>query len=153
MARQEINIFGTSFLYLLFGALAAVIILSIIMPKMSVEHQKILEDDSFSAYLLPETENSILPANDVNQLKPNMQQLEKAQHFLMGDLIKKAYTKYRLGQSSSETSEAVDSQSKIYNSEMDREQAFIQIGTILDIADSLGNEPYLIENLITHLYK
>lgn len=44
MARQEINIFGTSFLDLLSGALAAVIILFIIVPKMSVEQQQALEE-------------------------------------------------------------------------------------------------------------
>lgn len=44
MARQEINIFGTSFLDLLSGALAAVIILFIIVPKMSAEQQNTLEE-------------------------------------------------------------------------------------------------------------
>lgn len=44
MARKDINIFGTSFLDLLSGALAAVIILFIIVPKMSVEQQNALEE-------------------------------------------------------------------------------------------------------------
>ena len=43
MARQEINIFGTSFLDLLSGALAAVIILFIIIPKMTKEDVELLE--------------------------------------------------------------------------------------------------------------
>lgn len=44
MARNEINIFGTSFLDLLSGALGAVIILFIIVPKMTVEQQNTLEE-------------------------------------------------------------------------------------------------------------
>lgn len=44
MARKEINIFGTSFLDLLSGALAAVIILFVIVPKMSSEQQNALQE-------------------------------------------------------------------------------------------------------------
>ena len=44
VARKEINIFGTSFLDLLSGALAAVIILFIIVPKMTSEQQETLEE-------------------------------------------------------------------------------------------------------------
>lgn len=43
MARKEINIFGTSFLDLLSGALAAVIILFIIVPKMTPSDEVVLE--------------------------------------------------------------------------------------------------------------
>lgn len=44
MAKREINIFGTSFLDLLSGALAAVIILFVIVPKMTAEQQQTLEE-------------------------------------------------------------------------------------------------------------
>lgn len=44
MARKEIILFGTSFLDLLSGALAAVIILFIIVPKMTSEQQKAIEE-------------------------------------------------------------------------------------------------------------
>lgn len=44
MVKKEINIFGTSFLDLLSGALAAVIILFVIVPKMSSEQQRALEE-------------------------------------------------------------------------------------------------------------
>lgn len=43
MARKEINVFGTSFLDLLSGALAAVIILFIIVPKMTKENIDAIE--------------------------------------------------------------------------------------------------------------
>lgn len=107
------------------------------------------ENDAFSAHLLPEKENWVLSQDDVNQLKLNMQQLEKSQRFLLTDLIKKSCTKYRLSKSSSEVLGLVDSQVKIYSSEMDSEQEFIRytawaipsvgfIGTVLGIAASLG---------------
>lgn len=44
MAKKEINIFGTSFLDLLSGALAAVIILFVIVPKMTADQQNALEE-------------------------------------------------------------------------------------------------------------
>lgn len=44
MSRREINVFGTSFLDLLSGALAAVIILFVIVPKMSSEQQDALQE-------------------------------------------------------------------------------------------------------------
>jgi regulator of replication initiation timing len=43
MARKEINVFGASFLDLLSGALGAVIILYIIVPKLTAEQSDILE--------------------------------------------------------------------------------------------------------------
>lgn len=107
------------------------------------------ENDAFSAHLLPETENWVLNADDVNQLKLNMQQLERSQKFLLTDLIKKCCTKYRLSKSSSEVLGLVDAQIRIYNAEMESEQSFIRytawaipsvgfIGTVLGIAASLG---------------
>lgn len=43
MARKEVNVFGASFLDLLSGALGAVIILYIIVPKLTAEQSDILE--------------------------------------------------------------------------------------------------------------
>jgi regulator of replication initiation timing len=43
MARKEVNVFGASFLDLLSGALGAIIILYIIVPKLSAEQSDILE--------------------------------------------------------------------------------------------------------------
>jgi regulator of replication initiation timing len=43
MARREINVFGASFLDLLSGALGAVIILYVIVPKLTAEQSDILE--------------------------------------------------------------------------------------------------------------
>lgn len=107
------------------------------------------ENDALSANLLPEKDNWILSAEDVNQLKLNMQRLEHSQHFLLSDLIKKACTKYRLSKSSSEVLGLVDSQINVFRSQIDSEQSFIRytawaipsvgfIGTILGIAGALG---------------
>lgn len=107
------------------------------------------EADAFTAKLLPEEENWILSEEDVNQLKLNMQKMERSQKFLLTDLIKKACTKYRLGKSSSEVLGLVDSQINIYKSKIDGEQSFMRytawaipsvgfIGTVLGIAGALG---------------
>ena len=107
------------------------------------------EKDAFVAHLLPETENWLLGVDDVNQLKLNMQHLERSRKFLLTDLIKKSCIKYRLSKSSSEVLGLVDAQIRIYNAEMESEQSFIRytawaipsvgfIGTVLGIAASLS---------------
>lgn len=130
---------GATYFLFFFG------MLELLATNNSITH----EEDAFYAHLLPEQENWVLSPDDVNQLKLNMQQLEKSQKFLLTDLIKKACTKYRLSKSSSEVLGLVDSQVRIYSSDMDSEQAFIKytawaipsvgfIGTVLGIAASLG---------------
>lgn len=120
-----------------------------VLELLNVNNMITHEEDAFSAHLLPEKENWVLSPDDVNQLKLNMQQLEHSQKFLLSDLIKKASTKYRLSKSSSEVLGVVESQVKIYNSDMESEQSFIRytawaipsvgfIGTVLGIAASLG---------------
>ncbi len=43
MAKKDVNVFSVSFLDLLAGALAAVIILFVVVPKMAVEHTEVVE--------------------------------------------------------------------------------------------------------------
>lgn len=130
---------GTTYFLFIFG----------VLELLNVNNKITHEEDAFSAHLLPEKENWVLSPDDVNQLKLNMQQLEHTQKFLLSDLIKKACTKYRLSKSSSEVLGVVESQVKIYNSDMESEQSFIRytawaipsvgfIGTVLGIAASLG---------------
>lgn len=125
------------------------------------------ESDAFEAHLLPEAENWVMDVEDVNQLKLNMQKVEHSQKYYLTDLIKKACIKYRLNKSSSEVLGLVDSQVKIYNSEMESEESFISytawaipsvgfIGTVLGIAASLGyakeaNTPEGIEKVTSML--
>lgn len=130
---------GVTYFFFFFG------MLELFAVNASITH----EQDAFSAHLLPETENWVLAPDDVNQLKLNMQQIERSNKFLLADLIKKACTKYRLSKSSAEVLGVVDSQVKIYAADMESEQAFIRycawaipsvgfIGTVLGIAASLG---------------
>ena len=83
MKRKDINIFGTSFLDLLSGALAAVIILFIIVPKMTASQQDALEEiermniqvEELSS-LLEQLENSV----SQNVFQELQQRLEELQH-------------------------------------------------------------------------
>jgi len=83
MARKEINIFGTSFLDLLSGALGAVIILFIIVPKMSIQqHEALQELETLNVQveqlsdLMEQLENSV-PQDLYQQIE---QQLEDMQN-------------------------------------------------------------------------
>ena len=141
---------GVTYFFFFFGVLEVVALL------LQVAH----ENDAFEARLLPEKENWVLGVEDVNQLKLDMQYLEHSRKFLLTDLIRKACIKYRLSKSSSEVLGLVDSQVRIYNAEMESEQAFIRyaawaipsvgfIGTVLGIAASLGyaNESSIPEGI------
>lgn len=130
---------GATYLLFFFG----------LMEILAVNQKISYENDAFSAQLLPEKENWVLDVDEVNQLKLNMQHLERTHHFLLIDLIKKAATKYRLSKSSAEALAVVEAQVGIYSREMDSEQSFINyvawaipsvgfIGTVIGIAASLG---------------
>lgn len=120
-----------------------------ILEMVNLNNQITYENDAFSAHLLPEEENWILSADDVNNIKLKMQDIQKHDKFLLSDLIRKSCTKYRLGKSSSEVLGLVESQVKTYNSAMESEQEYIRycawaipsigfIGTVVGIAASLG---------------
>lgn len=148
---------GVTYFLFIFGMLEILVSL----------HKLAEENDAFHAHLLPEQENWVLGADDVNQLKLNIQKIEHSKKYLLTDLIKKACIKYRLTKSSSEVLGLVDSQVKIYNAEMESEQTFISyvawaipsvgfIGTVLGIAGSLefanqANTPEGIEKVTSLL--
>ena len=130
---------GVTYFLFIFGMLEIYVLLN----RLSVE------SDAFNAHFLPEKENWVMDVDDVNQLKLNMQQIEHTNKYYLTDLIKKACIKYRLNKSSSEVLGLVESQVKIYNSNMESEQSFFSyvawaipsvgfIGTVLGIAASLG---------------
>ncbi len=83
MKRKDINIFGTSFLDLLSGALAAVIILFIIVPKMTSSQQDALEEiermniqvEDLSS-LIAQLENSV-PQNVFDELQQRLEELQQ----------------------------------------------------------------------------
>lgn len=121
-----------------------------ILEVVAIKLRLTKESDALEAHLLPETENYILSADDANDVKLKMQNLEKkSQKYYLTDLIKKACTKYRLSKSSSEVLELTEAQVDLYNAGIESEQAFINyiswaipsvgfIGTVLGIAASLG---------------
>lgn len=120
-----------------------------ILEVTAIKSRLFIENDAFTAHLLPEQENYVLSAEDANQLKLNMQQLGRQRNYYLVDLIKKACLKYRLSKSSSEVLALADAQIRLYNSEIESEQAYINytiwaipsvgfIGTVLGIAASLG---------------
>ncbi|MDR2130909.1 MAG: MotA/TolQ/ExbB proton channel family protein [Odoribacteraceae bacterium] len=125
------------------------------------------EMDAFTLHLLPEKENWILSADDANQLKQNVQQVERSHKFFLTDLVKRCCTKYRLSKSSSEVLELTDAQIHIYRSELESEQSFIRyvawaipsvgfIGTVIGISASLeytsqASTPEGIERVTTLL--
>ena len=120
-----------------------------VLEVIAIKRHLQKENDALEAHLLPETENYILSADDANEIKLQIQKLERSQKYYLTDLIKKACTKYRLSKSSSETLGLVESQVDIYNAEIESEQSFINyiawaipsvgfIGTVLGISASLG---------------
>lgn len=81
MARKEINIFGTSFLDLLSGALGAVIILFIIVPKMTTHEQETIQEleelniqISEISSLMEQLENSV-PSDLYQQLEQQIEEM------------------------------------------------------------------------------
>lgn len=83
MARKEINIFGTSFLDLLSGALGAVIILFIIVPKMSSQQQEALQElEELNVQveqltdLMEQIENSV-PQELYQQIEQQLEELQQ----------------------------------------------------------------------------
>ena len=82
MHRKEINIFSTSFLDLLSGALGAVLILFIIIPKLTSEQQSVMEEleqlnvqTEELAELIAQARNSI-PAELYEQIQAQMAALQ-----------------------------------------------------------------------------
>lgn len=81
MARKEINIFGTSFLDLLSGALGAVIILFIIVPKMTTHEQETIQEleelniqVSEISSIMEQLENSV-PSDLYYQLEQQIEEM------------------------------------------------------------------------------
>ncbi len=107
------------------------------------------EDRAFQMGLLPEKEQFVLSAEEVNQLKHKMIEIEQREPLLLVDLIKKACTKFRANKSVSESLGVVSAQSAVNLRKSESEQSIIRyiawavpsvgfIGTVIGIAASLG---------------
>jgi parvulin-like peptidyl-prolyl isomerase len=84
MARKEINIFSVSFLDLLSGALAAVLILFVIVPKMTAEDQSTLEVVDEMEVNLEELDSllqvvqSTIPEADYQEIQEAVQDMQSS---------------------------------------------------------------------------
>lgn len=121
MARKEINIFGTSFLDLLSGALAAVIILFIIVPKMTQENIDAIEKvkrieavvESIDVALeeiknrVPKEEYELIK-NQLDELKDKVDQLRTEIENLKQEVIRISQENVQLKESLEDKNREID---------------------------------------------
>lgn len=91
MAKKQINVFGASFLDLLSGALGAVIILYVIVPKMDIpveeyeEQRRIAEEIAALGISIEEISNMI-PQADYDQLLEQLSTIEETNSALQREI-------------------------------------------------------------------
>lgn len=108
MARREINVFGASFLDLLAGALGAVLILYIIVPKLEItveefeEQQKLSEEIDKMGLTIAEI-SEMIPAEDLEAIQQQLQQIEDAKNQLQQQVQQ---TQQQLSQSQQQLSQS-----------------------------------------------
>ena len=99
--------------------------------------------------LLPEKEQFVISADEVNDIKLKMVDMEKSNPYLIIDMIKKACTKFRSNKSVSEALSIVNAQTDINLRNSDSEQNLVKyfawacqsiglVGTVIGIGSSLG---------------
>jgi hypothetical protein len=91
MARKEVNVFGASFLDLLSGALGAVIILYIIVPKLTItveeyEEQVKLAEEVQALGLSIDALSSLIPQEELEALHAQMERIQQARAELEREL-------------------------------------------------------------------
>lgn len=107
------------------------------------------EEKALENKLLPEAEQYVLSADDVNDIKLKMVEVSKSSNTLLIELIKKTCTKFRANKSVEESLNVVNAQSDINMRNSESEQSIIRyiawaipsvgfIGTVLGIASSLS---------------
>ena len=91
MAKKQINVFGASFLDLLSGALGAVIILYVIVPKMEIpieefeEQQRLAEEIAALGISIDEI-SEMIPQSDYEQMVEQLSAIEEANSRLQGEV-------------------------------------------------------------------
>ncbi len=107
------------------------------------------QNKGLSLGLLPEKEQFVLSADEVNDIKLKMVEMEKNNPYLIIDMIKKACTKIRSNKSVSESLDIVSAQTDINLRNTDSEQNLVKyfawacqsiglVGTVLGIGASLN---------------
>ena len=152
-AGTEINrivvIMGGRFPYGVIQAASLMLFIFGILEVYRLNRRITCERAAYSLHLLPEKENWVLSAEDVNKLKLAVQDVERSGKYYLTGLVRKCCTRYRLSKESAEVLTLADSQIDLYLSEMESEQSFIRyalwaipsvgfIGTVWGIGESLG---------------
>lgn len=91
MAKKQINVFGASFLDLLSGALGAVIILYVIVPKLEIpvdefEEQQRLAGEIAELGLSIEEISNMIPQDDYDQMMEQLSAIEEANSRLRSEV-------------------------------------------------------------------
>lgn len=161
MARKEINVFGTSFLDLLSGALAAVIILFVIVPKMSSADQEALREIQQAEVQVTELADMIRQLENVvpqEQFDAIMHQIEELQNTIdrlseQVNLMQQQLAQTR--QENEQLRQQVEQQQQRIaemEEELDRQRQASQMGKFFGIDAELGLVCLWRENIDVDLY-
>ena len=161
MARKEINIFGTSFLDLLSGALAAVIILFVIVPKMSASDQEALREIQEAdvqvtelADMIRQLENSV-PQEQFDAIMQQIEELQRTIENLSEQVNNMAQQLEQTRQENEQMRQQIEQQRQRIaelEEEVNRNRQASQIGKIFGIDAELGVVCLWRENIDVDLY-
>lgn len=161
MARKEINVFGTSFLDLLSGALAAVIILFVIVPKMSSSDQEALREIQQAevqvtelAEMIRQLENSV-PQEQFDAIMQQIEELQQTIDNLNEQVNNMQQHLEQTRQENEQLRRQVEQQQQRISEleeELDRQRQASQMGKIFGIDAELGVVCLWRENIDVDLY-
>ena len=161
MKRKEINIFGTSFLDLLSGALAAVIILFVIVPKMSSADQQAMEEISQAgvqvaelAEMIQQLENSV-PQDQFDAIVLQIEELQRTVEHLNEQVNQMSQQLEQTRQENEQMRRQVEQQRQRIaelEEEINQNQSASQMGRIFGVDAELGIVCLWREDIDVDLY-
>ena len=161
MARKEINVFGTSFLDLLSGALAAVIILFVIVPKMSASDQEALREIQEAdvqvtelAAMIRQLENAV-PQEQFDAIMQQIEELRRTIDDLSEQVNNMAQQLEQTRQENEQMRQQIEQQQQRIaelEEELDRNRQASQMGKIFGVDAELGVVCLWRENIDVDLY-
>lgn len=161
MTRKEISVFGTSFLDLLSGALAAVIILFVIVPKMSASDQEALREIQEAdvhvtelAEMIRQLENSV-PQEQFDALLQQIDELQRTIANLSEQVNIMSQQLEQTRQENEQVRQQLEQQRQRIaelEEELDRNRQASQMGKIFGIDAELGIVCLWRENIDVDLY-
>ncbi len=161
MVRKEINVFGTSFLDLLSGALAAVIILFVIVPKMSSSDQEALREIQEAdvqvtelADMIRQLENSV-PQEQFDAIMQQIEELQRTIDNLSEQVNNMSQQLQQTRQENEQLQQQIEQQQQRIaelEEELNRNRQASQPGKIFGIDAELGIVCLWRENIDVDLY-